>query len=354
MAEDLGTSAATPDASFTNFSATRWEPDAKVYGVMPLLHCRAAMIARHDGEELPPPVEISHIKFLNMSGLAKARHGDAPDADGSGQPGEARLGTAEAAAAVVAAVMHDGATEAAEAVQIQPISNPGLDNEGPGQSNNSLLLASTAGTWWRASSDQEVVVREGSSLWSRELLRHPPGSYVLQAAQVETLSRGRERGILRMPVMPRGWVTLDATAAGGPRYFEMCPAPRWRVIHQSGTKHGDVLVRATKSLDSPEVGVLWNGDYVEQIGSQEFQESQGKSILRMPVALIATAPVAVARRNSLTSTAAAAQASPAERAQLEQRAMWAVKREQGCLAGWVTADATKAGGPRFFEECRLP
>mmetsp|Transcript_111712 Transcript_111712/g.203115 ORF Transcript_111712/g.203115 Transcript_111712/m.203115 type:complete len:190 (+) Transcript_111712:1-570(+) len=189
---------------------------------------------------------------------------------------------------------------------------------------------------------------------------------MMQAAQVETLSRGREKGILRMPIMPRGWVTLDASAAGGPRYFEICPAPRWRVIHHSGTKHGDVLVRQSKNLDSPEVGVLWNGDYVEQIGSMEVQESQGKSIVRMPIVMISTKPVAEVRGQCLQDLqpstphsprpiAAAAQATPAERAQLEQRAMWATEPEPGCLAGWVTVDATNAGGPRFFEECpRLP
>lgn len=361
MAEDT----LAPPSSLPDFSAERWEPDVQVYGVMHLAQYRAVMIAASDGK-LPQPTEISHIKFLRAGAIAKAASDTAAAPDDSGQIGTPALNRADAAAAVTAAVMEETAATA-EAHQLVAAPGPSPDSTGPreaGQDAQLEILPSAPeggpGTWWRASRNEEVVVREGMSLWSREIERHPSGSYLLQAAAIGTLERGRERGIVRMPIHPRGWVTLDASPAGGPRYFEIYPAaPRWRVAHKSGTKHGDVLVRATRALDSREVGVLWHGDYVEQIGATEVQqEPQGKDIFRMPVAILLAADTA--------ATLAATQLelkfrksengdwTGAARAEAERQVVWNAVRRPDQLCGWVTVDASKAGGPRFFEECRMP
>ena len=85
------------------------------------------------------------------------------------------------------------------------------------------------------------------------------------------------------------------------------PSRGWRVAYVSGLPSGDVLVRAGPSLKSIEVAVLHFGDVVTQAGPQVCRDN----LIRMPI------------------------------------------EGQRGVTGWVTVDATDAGGPVFFKECPL-
>eukprot|EP00746_Dinoflagellata_sp_MGD_P125868 gnl/MRDRNA2_/MRDRNA2_60742_c0_seq1.p1 gnl/MRDRNA2_/MRDRNA2_60742_c0~~gnl/MRDRNA2_/MRDRNA2_60742_c0_seq1.p1 ORF type:complete len:208 (+),score=35.30 gnl/MRDRNA2_/MRDRNA2_60742_c0_seq1:58-681(+) len=62
-----------------------------------------------------------------------------------------------------------------------------------------------------------VKLRETCELTSPELPgEFTEGSIVVQSGPIREV----EGGILRMPVQPRGWITLDATKIGGPRLLE--------------------------------------------------------------------------------------------------------------------------------------
>lgn len=108
-------------------------------------------------------------------------------------------------------------------------------------------------------------------------------------------------------------MTLDASEAGGPRYVEL--APHWRVIYRSECRV-DVIVRKCKSRDSEAIAMLKCGDIAEQAGQQE---DSGDGLLRMPIAVL----VPAGNNN----------------------------KENTRTVGWVTVDASKAGGPVYFEEC---
>ncbi|CAK0809849.1 unnamed protein product [Prorocentrum cordatum] len=75
-----------------------------------------------------------------------------------------------------------------------------------------------------------------------------------------------------MPVLSRGWATVDATAVGGPRYLRPVRAATWQVVFTSGDPRGDIVVRESLSLESPEVAMLFCGAVVEQSGPQEVEE----------------------------------------------------------------------------------
>merc|ERR1719199_111896 len=101
-------------------------------------------------------------------------------------------------------------------------------------------------SWWRVHSSlgEELVVREGLSLASAELLRMSPGDAVQQAGVARMLRNGRASGCIRLPVKPRGWVTADGSRAGGPRYLVSASAPRWRVVYSAGKQgEGDAIMR---------------------------------------------------------------------------------------------------------------
>jgi len=104
---------------------------------------------------------------------------------------------------------------------------------------------------------------------------------------------------------------VDATAVGGPRYLRPVRAATWQVVFTSGDPRGDIVVRESLSLESPEVAMLFCGAVVEQSGPQEVEDG----LTRMPIAFAEPSASSKAPRN---------------------------KR------GWVTCDATSQGGPRFF------
>eukprot|EP00444_Apocalathium_aciculiferum_P066235 CAMPEP_0183582294 /NCGR_PEP_ID=MMETSP0371-20130417/149392_1 /TAXON_ID=268820 /ORGANISM="Peridinium aciculiferum, Strain PAER-2" /LENGTH=201 /DNA_ID=CAMNT_0025793023 /DNA_START=1 /DNA_END=603 /DNA_ORIENTATION=+ len=140
----------------------------------------------------------------------------------------------------------------------------------PNMGSTEILPGSQRNDWWKncEANALAVIVREHFSLTSAELWRVPPGHYVQQAGPNEVFVSGQATGLQRMPVLPRGWVTVDAISVGGPQYLEKVRRPAWRVIFQSGTARGDIVVRDSLPLDSPEVAVLFKGAHVEQAGPQ--------------------------------------------------------------------------------------
>jgi len=184
------------------------------------------------------------------------------------------------------------------------------------------------GSWFRVHSSlgEELVVRSGLSLASAELRRVAPGEAVQQAGIAKMLIKGRCRGCIRVPVKPRGWVTADATRAGGPRYLLSSGSPRWRVVYSSpNSSEADAIIRSAPALDSDEVQVLYCGDIVEQAGPCEMR---GQGIVRMPV----TALILKRGDGEMDTTHGKyADVSSAK------------------TLGWVTLDASPAGGPVFFK-----
>eukprot|EP00933_Yihiella_yeosuensis_P021977 TRINITY_DN17309_c1_g1_i2.p1 TRINITY_DN17309_c1_g1~~TRINITY_DN17309_c1_g1_i2.p1 ORF type:complete len:145 (-),score=30.69 TRINITY_DN17309_c1_g1_i2:81-515(-) len=93
-----------------------------------------------------------------------------------------------------------------------------------------------------------------------------------------------------------------------------------RVTFSSGSRHGDLLMRKSASLDSEEVAILRKGDVVRQKGRRE----RHSEVLRILVVTV----------GPLDGELGAQRSGP-----------------PGGLEGWVTLDATGAGGPKFLEVC---
>jgi len=170
--------------------------------------------------------------------------------------------------------------------------------------------------WWRNICQVNVLVRDSCSLHSTEIFTIPPNQYVQQGGHCEVFISGRAKGLQRMPVLPRGWVTVDATEVFGPKYLEPVRTPRWKVVFSVGssTNDNDVIVRKAMLLDSEEVGGLVKDTCVIQAGPQVLSDG----ILRMPICL-----------DGLQMSGAYPSVS----------------------TGWVTCDARAQGGPQFFEPC---
>jgi len=185
-----------------------------------------------------------------------------------------------------------------------------------------VYKGSRAGQWWRncAEGNLDVIVREHFSLFSTELCKIPPGQYVQQGGPCEVFVSGRAMGLQRMPVLPRGWATVDATTVGGPKYLQMVRKPLWKIVYRSGSAKGDIVVREQLSLDSPEVAVLTCGARVEQTGALEKLED---GIVRMPISF---------KQNIAKDPTDGTQPARVN-------------------TGWVTCDAVAQGGPKFFEPC---
>merc|ERR1719401_1149037 len=168
------------------------------------------------------------------------------------------------------------------------------------------------GQWWRniCTDNRDVLVREEISLQSKEVFTVPSRHYVQQAGPSEVFVSGQAAGLQRMPVLPRGWATVDATSVGGPKYLEPVRRPQWKVVFQSGSSKGDIVVREGLSLDTDEVAVLLYGTLVEQAGPHEVLED---GIVRMPINF----------------------ADPST-----------TSRPSRCRQGWVTCDASSQGGPK--------
>lgn len=277
---------ADEEVDVPEFDAIAWEPVESRYGFTGLLTCRQAMLP------IKKPQEMRHIKLLIVAGLVPAFDDGEDDEKDRGRTGPNRPG--------------GGGKGKGK--------GRGGGRNVPDMGRTEVLLGTQRGTWWRNITDSsEVVVREGFSLQSTVLWSLPSGQYVQQGGPVEVMVTGQAEGLQRMPVLPRGWVTVDATAVGGPRYLEKASTPSWRVVFTSGSSKGDIVVREAVSLESEEVAVLWAGDVVDQNGPREVLED---GIVRMPVSF-------------------------REAGQLPQ--------SPPTVVGWVTIDATAQGGPKFFE-----
>uniref|UniRef100_A0A7S0A5V8 Uncharacterized protein n=1 Tax=Pyrodinium bahamense TaxID=73915 RepID=A0A7S0A5V8_9DINO len=296
----------------------RWSSERRVYGIYHLLRCRDLM----DGD-FAKPAEVAHLKYLAVGARSPSKRGRAP------KPPTHRPGGAPPP--------HGGGADGwiATAPEVHG-----------GEFAEVCTSMGSAGAWWQVYSQDDIIVRKDVSLFSEELRRVKPGMRIQQAGLAKRFISGDIRGLVRIPVRPDGWVTADAQAAGGPRFLERAHAPLWRVVYESGTPHGDILVRAGADLESREVAVLRRGDLLEQAGPQV----QHGGVLRMPVVVPESAaplqggPAAAA----YLAAAGAAQDGPAGRGAAAQP-FGAGRPPRPGTTGWVTVDARNAGGPVFLE-----
>jgi len=304
MSDDVGdgVDAALPEGE-ADFDKGAWQLEAQKYGIIGLLNLREAMLP------IAKPPEVAHFKFLICPNFA----GDIPELDREYDQRDSRDARRSGADNADRKGKGKGKTK---------------DGKGgryvPDMGKTEVMTGSQKGQWWRncPANKLDVIVREQFSLQSSELWKVPPSHYVQQAGPVEVFVSGPAEGLQRMPVLPRGWVTVDASAVqfGGPKYLEQVRRPRWKVIFQSGSNKGDIVAREACSLESEEVAVLLCGTIVEQSGPQEINKD---GIVRMPIAW----PEHSGRDPSDPSR------PPLRR------------------GGWVTCDATAQGGPKFFEPC---
>lgn len=270
------------------FDIAHWKAETQEYGLFHILMCRAFM-----PDKLDIPIGMEEFKSMgaNEVATALAAHGE-----------------------------EDGDEEA-------------LISEGePVEQTEKAVWSGKKGSWWRiyAGLREDALVREGVSLASPELRRFKPSDMVQQAGPARALVTSRGN-VIRMPVMPSGWLTACAKPAGGPTYLVRASVPRWKVIYHSvDSSDGDVIVREEPALDSDEVNVLYHGDIVEQAGPPLKMLDD---IWRMPICS------SVRRRGS------GAGDSDGEG---EQNASTAK------ILGWVTIDASPKGGPVFFKPVKDP
>jgi len=201
------------------------------------------------------------------------------------------------------------------------------ENSSPDSAAEHVAWPGKEGSWWRVNSTltEDLIVRAAVSIASQEIRRISPGKLLQQSGAARAIAGGRAHGCIRLPIHPSGWVTGDASKAGGPKYLVRASAPRWRVVHSTPKADDpDAIVREDPTLDSDSVSVLHNGDIVEQ-AAPLLTRSDG--IVRMMITSNIT------RKDDAESGEAA-----------NGRNTKNVKN-----LGWVTIDATAAGGPVFFK-----
>jgi len=278
------------EVAANEFNAAAWSPADREYGIIHLLMCRTSL-----PEETSKPSEVEHLKFVDSRSCSFA-------------PPTSQWGC-------YSSDEEEGVSEGEPYEETEPASWPGKP-----------------GFWWRVNGSlgENVIVRAGVSLSSPESRRVSPGELVQQAGLARALAGGRARGCIRLPIRPSGWVTADASRAGGPKYLVRASIPRWRVVYTSnnGKDSGDIIVREDSALGSDEVAVLHCGDLVEQAGPS-YTRPDG--IVRMPVT------TAVVRRSDMPEGESALP-PPSDG-----------NGRPSSTLGWVTVDATAAGGPLFFK-----
>eukprot|EP00929_Paragymnodinium_shiwhaense_P014088 TRINITY_DN121974_c0_g1_i1.p1 TRINITY_DN121974_c0_g1~~TRINITY_DN121974_c0_g1_i1.p1 ORF type:complete len:456 (-),score=78.01 TRINITY_DN121974_c0_g1_i1:185-1552(-) len=268
------------------FQKDTWNPSEQMYGMSGLLKLLTLM------RPIEKPQEVSHMKFLIVPGGAPqaALEEERPDA---------------------AAGSRARRTEERGGRQ----GKGGRDRDGKGNSgrfvpdmgHTEVVPGRDRGQWWRNRWTQDVLARNQCSIESEVCAKIPPRHYVLQNGPLEVFVDGAAKGMQRMPIQPRGWVTVDATHVNGPKYLEPVAYARWKVIFSSGMPKGDIVVRETVKLESTQVAVLFCNSFVDQAGPCETLED---GIVRMPIQFVDGS-----RRKY----------------------------------GWVTLDASPQGGPVFFE-----
>lgn len=287
MAE--GVAVGLDEVSIRAFDASHCSPVDREYGILMLLLSRAAV----KKEMQVKPAEIETFKTV-----------------------ESRLCSA--------AVERAGVPPARRGKPTGGDESEGEISEGePYEETESAAWPGKPGWWFRVNAQlgEEVIVRGGVSLLSCALRRVSAGGLVQQAGRARALQNGRAKGCVRLPVKPSGWVTADASRAGGPKYLVRAGAPRWRAVHDGG-----VIVRAGEALNSSEVATLHRGDIVEQAGPEVL----AGEIVRVPVT------TAVIYRSEIPESG-------------EWPEVNGYPRSSAKTLGWVTLDASSAGGPVFFE-----
>lgn len=283
------------------FDAGAWEPAKQEYGLLHLLLARSAIL-----EEL-----ASLVPAKNCLKALDTRLCSSPAL------GPSRSGPAGGLGSPTPLLDEDDDSDASYISEGEPSEPSQLVSWGKGQ----------RGAWWRvrASLREDLVVRAGVSVASAELRRAAPGELLQQKGHPRVLGSGRSQGCIRMPIQPCGWVTADASRCGGSQYLIRAHTPRWKAVYQSPTSNsGDVIVRASIELDSEAVVSLYCGDIVEQAGpSRECHNG----ILRMPI-------VSSRRGVSIDSEE-----------QFRSDDFGVTPK----VSGWVTVDASAAGGPVFFK-----
>lgn len=215
--------------------------------------------------------------------------------------------------------------------------------EGLGSTERAWTMGDNGAVWKVVSSldFERVVIRKTIDTRSDIVREVDQGEELTQKGWAELFADGQAKGLVRMPVLPDGWVTVDASKVGGPTYLEMIKEPpeqqpkravkekerekaekqkaeqadiindlltrMWQVIFKSGTEKGDIIVRKTPNLHSEEVLYLCCGDLVEENGTVH---TPAEGVPRMPI------------------------------------------RTKTGHEGWVTLDATAKGGPQFFTKCQ--
>lgn len=281
------------EANTVAFDPGAWDPGRCEYGLYRMLLVRSAI-----SEELVKPPPTDRLKALEAKLCSPKLQPQAP-------PPSSPLSQVS---------LDDVGSEASYISEGEPVEPSQPVSWGRGH----------RGVWWRVRSAlrEELVARYGISLSSVEVGRYNAGELLQQRGQPRALTGGPSQGCIRMPIKPSGWVTADASRCGGPQFLVRAQTPRWKVTYKApagaGTR-GDVIVRSTIELDSAAVAYLKCGDVVEQAGPYIEQRS---GLWRVPV-IVSQRPEAGYRADTAGVIAK--------------------------VSGWVTADASKAGGPVFLK-----
>mmetsp|Transcript_52259 Transcript_52259/g.93739 ORF Transcript_52259/g.93739 Transcript_52259/m.93739 type:complete len:291 (+) Transcript_52259:92-964(+) len=270
----------------TAFDSGIWAPEKCQYGLLHMLMCRE--VFAEDLSKTPPTDRLKAMPQAAVSPIMKPARKEAPALEELEQ-----------------VVDDDACSYISEGEPLEP----------------SELVSwgkSKRGAWWRVRGAlrEDLVIRTGISASSAEVRRAAPGEVFQQKGMPRLLTSGKSQGCIRMPVQPSGWVTADASRAGGPQYLIRTHAPNWRVIYQSpgnGAGSQDIIVRSEDALDSEAIGSFSCGDLVEQSGPLIVRHD---GISRMQV----TGPL---KSNG--------------------------NGDKLRITGWVTVDATALGGPVFFK-----
>mmetsp|Transcript_66620 Transcript_66620/g.124336 ORF Transcript_66620/g.124336 Transcript_66620/m.124336 type:complete len:319 (+) Transcript_66620:144-1100(+) len=284
-------------AEVEGFDPGHFSVENREYGIFILLACRTQM-----PEQEAAPAEVATLKFVESRVIENSQQRSAPrQSHNKPAPSDDE----------------DGEDE--------------LVSEGePQELTEQAPWPGKKGSWWKVLSSlgEDVIVREGVSVQSKEVQRVRPGDIVQQAGQARILVRGRAKGCVRVPVQPTGWVTADAQKAGGPKYLVRTETPRWQAVYGSG----GVIMREESALDSDEVHLLQCGAIVEQAGPCITRPD---GIIRMPV---------IAQVTCRRPPSSLDDSDESDTSSIEVDEHYVAK-----TMGWVTIDATEAGGPLYFK-----
>lgn len=275
-----------------SFDSATWAPERREYGILHMLICRETL-----QEELDKPAPSNRLKAVDTKQCGSPIL----------KPSRGYAGKETLPALDFEIEVYEDDDAASYISEGEPLESSEQINWGKSQ----------RGAWWRVRGNlrEDLVIRSGLSLSSAEVHRAAAGEVFQQKGLPRVITAGKSSGCIRMPIQPSGWVTADASRVGGPQYLIRTHAPQWRVVYQSpgnGAGGKDVIVREGIELDSEAVGNLACGDLVEQAGP----------VIRRP--------------DGIT------------RMQVNSKTINGTNGGHR-VSGWVTSDASAAGGPEFFK-----